>query len=434
MPVTPSEPKWSSIPPQINSVAISDDGSRCVYGTSYERGSGDFFTFLYDGNGNLLWKQPIVKNKKTYQGVFWVAISGNGQFVASGGETVDTQVDKNNPTPGFLQAFDAATGTELLNITLSARINQVSLSQSGEYLAVCYGKTVEVFKLIKGIINPGEYKYSYEPMQQFTSATYDINSCVISRDGCTVVASGIAYSDDNTEGQLKPTSHSTATTTTGKVFSYTVNNSTVSVLGSCELTSGSMRVAVTDTGQYWTASLHDGSCMLFNQSNPNSEAWQCTPDIQNLMLAYAVDITQTDTGDVYVACGANLSGLGDGGVLYLVKSTTTGKTDPSEHSATDNAACAGVVQWTQNIQYGVNPGVSMDKNATYVTATDGKPDGQTINESAGSFYLFTAATGDLIWQKNTYMMNWPMMLSRDSSSVIGGSDDGSFYYWQAPYN
>jgi hypothetical protein len=51
----------------------------------------------------------------------------------------------------------------------------------------------------------------------------------------------------------------------------------------------------------------------------------------------------------------------------------------------------------------------VDKNATYVTATDGKSDGKsdgkTIDESAGSFYLFNASNGNMIWQKQTYMMN-----------------------------
>ena len=105
MTTNPSDPKWSIIPPQINSVSISDDGSRCAFGSSYERGSGDFFTFLYNGEGNLIWKKPIINGQKTYQGVFWVSVSGDGNYVASGGETVNTKLDSSNTTPGFLQAY-----------------------------------------------------------------------------------------------------------------------------------------------------------------------------------------------------------------------------------------------------------------------------------------------------------------------------------------
>ncbi|MCF6301542.1 MAG: hypothetical protein L3J52_10570, partial [Proteobacteria bacterium] len=80
------------------------------------------------------------------------------------------------------------------------------------------------------------------------------------------------------------------------------------------------------------------------------------------------------------------------------------------------------------------PGVLMDLNATYVSATDGKPDGKTISESSGSFYLFSADTGELVWKYDTPMMNWPMMLARDGKSVFGGSDDGSVYYWKLGSN
>lgn len=425
MKATPSNPKWSIIPPQINSVSISDDGSRCAFGSSYERGSGDFFTFLYDGEGNLIWKKPIISDQKTYQGVFWVSVSGDGKYVASGGETVNTKLDPSNTTPGFLQAYEATTGAQLLNITLNARINQVSLSKDGMYLATCYGKTVEIFQL-------NEAGTSYTSIKAYQSETYNINSCVISRDGTTVVASGITY-PDGTDAQAIPPNKASETVTTGKVFSYTIAAGVVTDLGSCDLTTGCMRVAVVDTGQYWAASLHDGSCMLFNRVKPNEKEWQYTPAKSNIMLAYAVDITLTDNNEIYIACGANLWGPGDGGFLYLVKSTRMVYTEDPDNLGYPAAKYEGTAQWSSEIQYGVNPGVSMDKNATYVTATDGKPDGQTINESAGSFYLFNASNGNMVWQKQTYMMNWPMMLSRDGNSVIGGSDDGSFYFWQAPY-
>ncbi len=423
--------KWSAVPHQINSVSINDDGSRCVYGSSYERGSGYFYTYLYDGDGNLLWRKPIVCNEQIYQGVFWVAISGDGQYVASGGETADTDPQTEISTPGFLQAFHAGTGEQLINITLSDRINQVSLSQNGQYLAVCYGKNIEVYQLKESLVNPGEFINSYESIYKYTSSNYSINSCVISYDGSTVIASGIAYSDESGKS-TNTTNDQTEDTTSGVVLSYTVNNGVVSSLGAHELNTGSMRVAVTEDGKLWAASLHDGSCALFSFDSPDDKTWQCTPPQTNLMLAYALDITQTDQGDVYVACGANLSGVGPGGFLYLVKSAPIEFDDNHCQDGYPSNQKQGIIQWSKELQFGVNPGVTMDKNATFVTATDGKPVGQTIEESAGNFYLFNATTSDLIWQQKTTMMNWPMMLSRDGSSVVGGSDDGSFFYWKTP--
>ncbi|MEZ5472428.1 MAG: WD40 repeat domain-containing protein [Marinicella sp.] len=404
-------------PLQINSVSISDDGTRCAFGSSFERGSGTFYTYLFDDQGNQLWKQPI-SSGETYQGVFWVAVSGDGQFVASGGETSDSK-DKNNLEPGYLQAFAADSAQVLLNINLYSRINQVSLSHDGQYLAVCYGHTIEIYQL-------NEAATAYASIFKDTSTSYSINSCVISHDGSTVVASGIQYADDNNSTPSNDATTSSTTSTCGQIVSYSINNGTVSPMGQCTLDStGCMRVAVTDNGQIWAASLHDGSCVLVHSLKPNELAWQCKPDQSDLSLAYAVDVTQTDMGDVYVACGANLDSKINGGFLYLVKSVRMVYADDGY----PEPYFKGIIQWSTPIQFGVNPGVSLDKNATYVTATDGKPDGQTVKESAGSFYLFEAATGTLIWQQNTNMMNWPMMLAQDGGSVIGGSDNGSVYYW-----
>ena len=49
-------------------------------------------------------------------------------------------------------------------------------------------------------------------------------------------------------------------------------------------------------------------------------------------------------------------------------------------------------QLLADIQYSPNPGVSLDREANYVTATDGKPvnkhSGGKTPESPGNFYLF----------------------------------------------
>ena len=135
-----------------------------------------------------------------------------------------------------------------------------------------------------------------------------------------------------------------------------------------------------------------------------------------------------------MACGANLTTTtkngvtSDGGFLYLVKSV---RMVYDENNVRYPAPYyKGVVQWSSDIKYGVNPGVTLDKNATYVTATDGKPlHGASVQESPGAFYLYSVATGDLIWKYDTSKMNWPMMIADDGKSAFGGSDEGSVYYW-----
>lgn len=435
MSTNPSTPLWTLPPAQINSVAISDDGTKCVYGSSYERGKGYFYTYLYDGQGNRLWKKPIVADQTTYQGVFWVDISGDGAFVASGGETVNPKDEPDYPTPGFLQMFVASTGEIIHSSTYPARINQVSLSQDGKYLAVCYGFSLEVFQL------NGD-KNGYTSIFTHTSASYNINSCVISRDGNTVVAAGIKYSDDTALASRSQMPLG-ETTTTGQVFSFSVNDGVVSQLAETPTATGCMRVAVVESGLFWAASLHDGSCVMYGLESfagiPSvKQYFQFKPNNPNLELAYAVDITQTEIGDIFVACGANLHaavpGVDPGGILYLVHAVRLDyQADEAEGLDYPPPNYSATLKWSTNVQFGVNPGVSMDRNATYVTATDGKPVGKTVVESSGSFYMYDAATGDQLFKQPTFMMNWPMKLSRDGQHAIGASDDGTVYYWQAPY-
>lgn len=415
-------------PTQINSVAISDDGSRCVFGSSFERGEGRFYTYLCDGKGQLMQKHAIAENI-SYQGVFWVDVSGDGKYFASGGETQNPQPDEQSHKPvtgqpGFLQAYSVETGDCLLKVTRSGRINQVSLSQDGHYLAVCYGHTVEVFELTGS---------TYRSI--FTRATpdYSINSCEISDNGSIVVTSGIHYADDQVDlfkkvvnsSELRKIQQSTA----GQINAYKVDGEAVNILATCDVDAGCMRVAVVDDGSQWAVSLHDGGCGLVFASSPDAFAWRIRPDIPNIELAYAVAITKTDQDDVYVACGANQKNSDFGGLVYLVQSVRmVYENDGDSHYPP--AYFKGVIQWAQDTEFGVNPGVSLDKNAHYVTATDGKPKGKTVKESKGNFYLFAATNGQKIWQHQTDMMNWPMQLAIDGHSVIGGSDNGSVYYWK----
>jgi len=403
--------QWSYCPDsnlQVNSVAVSDDGTRCVFGTSLERGSGhQFNTYLLDNAKNLLWTMPA-SGPNAIQGVFWVDISGDGEYVASGGQT--------SPTDGFLQAFAADTGNILLSTTLDSRVNQVSLSQDGSYLAICYASTVEVYQL--DVANAMYTKIATESL-----APYSVNSCMISADGSTVVASCIQYDDNSSPTERA--GENPADNTTGQVVSYSISGSTVTPLGSCTLNTGCMRVAIVDSGAFWAASLHDGSCMLFSRTTPTAQLWQAVPDDPNIELAYAVAVTQTAEGTVYVACGANQDSGTNKGILYFVKSQRMDLEEPGY----SGEQYQGVIEWQTPILRAVNPGVSMDLNATYVSATDGKPKGKTPVESPGDFYLFSGADGSQVWQQGTDIMNWPMMVAKNASCVVGGSDNGTFYYW-----
>jgi WD40 repeat protein len=383
-------PSWIVTPDvglQINSVAVSDDGNCCVFGTSNEFGTGQFAVYCRDGAGNVRWSSQVGAAGST-QGVFWVAASADGQFAAAGGET--------SKTVGFLTAYRVADGLQVLNVATSYRINQVVLSGDGSLLLAVFEDTVQLYKYADGA-------YVLASQQTFTGSY--CNSCALSPDGFTAAVSCTIYSDSGGAS-------------TGQVITLAVDNQKLSVTGAWASEVAVMRVAIAATGNYWGASLHDGSCVLFDQGNVTEPVWRYQPDQANLGTAYGFAITETAEGRVVLACGANLAAVAPapaGGYLYLVESVQ------------DGSAQAPQFCWGSTLQYSANPGVSLDREAQFVTATDGEPNGE--NETPGHFYLFDGASGASLWTYATPVMNWPMVITPDGTHVFGGSDDGSVYFW-----
>ena len=405
-------PTWTFTPDaslQINSVAISADGNCCVFGTSNEFSTGQFSVYCYDGAGNKRWANQVGAAGST-QGVFWVAASADGQFAAAGGET--------SKTSGFLTAYRVSDGKQVLNQTMPYRINQVALSGDGSLLLAVYDDTVQLYNYTDGA-------YVLASQKSFTGSY--LNSCALSPDGFTAVLSCTIYSDDEVAASAAKASARTAasySSSTGQVISLTISGTQLSVAGTWDSPVGSMRVAIAATGNFWGASLHDGSCALFAPGSVNAPVWQYKPDVQNLSVGYGFDITETTDGRVVLACGANLHSTAGspGGYLYLVESVP-GTIVPVAKFC-----------WGAPLALSANPGVSLDRNASTVTATDGAPGSETpgqVSESTGNFYLFDAILGTQLWSVPTPVMNWPMVITPDGTHAFGGSDDGSVYYWGA---
>ncbi|MDO8439128.1 MAG: hypothetical protein Q7S67_02675, partial [Telluria sp.] len=83
--VSTGTPNWSCVPVpglQVNSIALSDDGSRCICGTSNEYDSGQFGVYCFNADGSQAWMAPVGP-AGSYQGVFWVGISANGLYAGA---------------------------------------------------------------------------------------------------------------------------------------------------------------------------------------------------------------------------------------------------------------------------------------------------------------------------------------------------------------
>ncbi len=392
----PSAPIWVqalSTTEQVNSCAISADGSRVVAGSSQEFGQGQFAVVCFDAGGNQLWRQPV-GTAQAYQGVFWVAISADGSTVAAAGELA-------SGSEGFLVAFDGGTGTSLYAQTdLPARVNQVSLSDDGATLLACYLNTIALFRRGSTLV--------FVPVDTYSvAAHHNIESAMLSGDGTRAVAGSIHYDNNVTVGavisaRIAPIGGFEGVTTT--VFD-----------------SGVMRVAITEDGSAWGGALHDASCVCFLAGATSLPVWRHPCNVP-ANIAYAFGIGGSASGTVHLACGVNLivgedPGAPQGAVISLTCDAQAATPLP-------------VQRWVMPTKYAVNPGVSLDRAATLVSATDGKPDpGHETHESAGNFYLFDNVANRVLWAYPTPKMNWPMAIAANGRAIVGASDDGRVYYW-----
>lgn len=424
----PSTPVWQhalSTSEQVNSCAISADGSRVVAGTSQEFGPGQFAVVCFDAAGNPLWRQPVGPGG-AYQGVFWVAISADGSTVAAGGELA-------KGSNGFLVAFDGATGASLYSQTgLPGRVNQVSLSDDGSTLLACHLETIALYRRGSTLVFVQTDSCSVAP-------DCTIESAMLSGDGTRVVAGSIHYAQETTRGSAEAAGTpdgavgSAVESGTGAAQDTTsgcIVSAQVSPLGRFEnlatttFDSGVMRVAITGDGSAWGGVLHDASCVCFLAGATSLPAWRHRADLAT-QVAYAFAITGSASGTVFLACGVNLPPVEDitnapeGAVISLSCDAQAPVPVPAQ-------------RWVARTRYAVNPGVTFDRAATLVSATDGKPDpGNEKIESAGNFYLYDNVANRLLWSYPTSKMNWPMAIAANGNAVVGASDDGRVYYWAA---
>ena len=141
------KPTWSvdPLPAQaatsyINSVDISRNAQRVICGTYYYdynptsnhtpvASTFPVGVFCYNAKGKLQWSDKF----SATEGVYWVAISQDASWAASGGLLAHGS--------GFIRAYNAANGNTALNFTTNARVNRVAISADGTYLVAGAGAT-----------------------------------------------------------------------------------------------------------------------------------------------------------------------------------------------------------------------------------------------------------------------------------------------------
>lgn len=432
---TSADPQWSLTPYaglQINSTAISSDGSQLITGTSAEYGTSDNFAiYSYTTNGSEPaspnWSDPL--GAGVTQGVFWVAMSGDGTQCAAGGEYGSGK--------GFLRTYNVSQGTSSRQeFKTTGRINEVEINSNGNQIVAVENSNVHYLTL-----NSGTYT---DAVTTVPASTAYVRSCGISDDGNWVVVGGEIFSSEQSTQANTPHGRrqlEAQSTTTGVFYVYQNVNGVLTLRGSYSSSSGILRVVITRDGEYAAASTKSGEVLYFNfvrnLSANLTPAWTYQATDYSIGMSYALAICHTN-GMVYVGVGGNSattssvdSATPAFGYAYMLQSTFDRTTNQYY----------GNRLWIYQLQYCPNPGMNMDANAQYVTSADGEPifsssksksTSGTTSETPGNFYLFDVNKGTLYWQYPTSVMNWPMAINAAGTAIFAGSDNGNVYYWGAP--
>jgi WD40 repeat protein len=365
----------------INSVAICGDGSKVVAGT-YFFTAGPTPTpktvgmFAYNSKGKLLW--PADTYPATF-GINWVAISRDGTWAASGGQV--------SATSGFINAYDAGSGSKSLTYNPPVNVNMVALNSNGSFL-VAGSDLLYVFAR-NGSTN------AWAPPQTVTYTSGKVERVAVSDDGKWIVAGvaggvvSLVRNNISTGGGLSPP------------VSWSLPNSWI------------LWVSIAANGSGFAVGGSDGNVYYFDI---NAFAALSTP---SLNPAWHVPLAGCSACRSVAVCddGSRISAVGDfksspatGTVFLLANQGTSGKQLWSS---------------TPTTLYGANS-TSIDAKARYVTVTDGTPSG-----TAGDFYLFDAE-GNLLWRYKLSNMSWPMQICANGTAIGAGSDNSELYYFSVP--
>ena len=409
--MVPKKPFWEKRLSEvlwINSVAISNDGNRVIGATflhDYRQRTGKFLPNLDCRFGVYCFdeKSPKVTGTNAPQdplwieeyvgcdGIFSVAISGDGSVAAAGGWLEKTT----NNAWGLIRAYDAADGKRLLDYTsLNRRASWIALSENGGVLTAV-ADDVYVFIRDRKAFNPVPLRLGVGGIANRSVASVAVHPSGTWLAACDQAGHVHMATIDNGEIQ--------------RPFLWTSPEEipflSVAIARDAEtfVVGGGNFVYLFDFAyirnhpdspiepvRYDTTNGHDPKTIPPNKPDGRLE--------ENVRW-----VAITNDGKLLTAAANR---LGQPGGLLVALTMDGRQLRPVWQ------------QWLDN-----NPNsTSTDANGRYVTACDGYPTGKPAK-----FYLFDAKDGKKVWDFGTHSMNWPMVISADASAIIAGSDDGTVY-------
>jgi WD40 repeat protein len=394
----------------INSVAMSNDGKRVVAGTfihDYDQRNGKFLPNV-QGRFGLHFFDDVLKAPTTpvepkwsdefdgCDGVYGVAISGNGQIAAASG-----WLEKSGNTGlGLLRAYDV-DGSSKDNVkflldcrTFNQRVSWVSLSEDGRVLAAVADDVYIYIREEKGF-NPVPLRLGVGGF-----ANRYVTSVTVHPDGTWVAAC------DNS----------------GHVHVATIKSGAITSKVTWKAPKEYPFLSVAITREEPVKFVVGGGNLVF------------LFDLAKLMTnpdTYVPLEFDTAAGE---PAGTVAPDKSDGRLqenVRWVAVSADGRLVTAVLNRLNNGALAGKLialtselkpLWDATINNNPNS-TSIGGPAAYVTMADGWP-----TSKPAKFYLFNA-NGDRLWEYDTCSMNWPMFINPAGTAIVAGSDDGTVYYF-----
>lgn len=395
----------------INSVAISNDGKRIVAGTfihDYDQRNGKFLPNVQGRFGLHVFDDaqtaptpPGKEKDPTWSdefdgcdGVYGVAISGNGKVIAASG-----WLEKNgNTAVGLLRAYDADGSRKdsvklLLDCrNLNQRVSWVSLSDDGRILAAVADDVYIYVREDKGF-NPVPLRLGVGG-----SANRYVTGVTVHPDGSWVAACDLL----------------------GHVHVATVKDGAISSKVTWKAPEDYPFLSVAITRD-------DPAKLVAGGGN----------------LVFLFDLTRLMTNpDSYQPLKFDTAeGEPDGTVppdksdgrlqenVRWVAISADGKLITAVVNRTNNGQLAGKLiamgsdltpLWDVKIDNNPNS-TSIGGPARHVAMADGWP-----TSKPAKFYLFNES-GQKLWEFDTCSMNWPIVINPAGTAIVAGSDDGTVY-------
>ena len=396
----------------VNSVAISDDATRIIGATylhDYMQPGGSsvpnvqsrFETRCLDSDKKTLWSDPY----DGWNGIYGVAISGDGKVAAAGGWLSRNAPPDTTNTRGLLRAYNADNKDVLLEHTgIPGRVSIVSLSKDGRVLAAA-ADDVYVF------LREGE-KFNPKPLQLGISeiANKKVTAVAVDNSGTWLAAcdkSGHVYVAAIEAGKLRPLLTWQAEEVQPEVPFLSI---AIARNGNRFVVGGGNSVYIFDIAPILKgerpAPIH------YAYDDPDTpKTMQDGKTIENIRW-----VAISGDGKLVTAVANRLH-------VQLTADNKRTETRRGRLLALTPEA-PDLLAWSRDLDNNPNS-TSIDDKAKYVTAADGFPTGKPAK-----FYLFNG-NGDKVRRDFvTYNMNWPMVVNANGTAIAAGSDDGTIYYFK----